>query len=91
MTFKGTIPRIYDPNRENDLTKLSITGTKIQPTIMSITTLNTKEDVNRANGYRATGSHRLQAAYTNASQHFIVGDYGAQDGENTAITHGDLA
>lgn len=45
MTFKGTIPRIYDPNRENDLTKLSITGNKIQPTIMSITTLNTKEDV----------------------------------------------
>ena len=54
-------------------------------------TLNTKEDVNRANGYRATGSHRLQASYTNASQHFVTGDWGAQDGENTAITHGDLA
>jgi len=54
-------------------------------------TLNTKEDVNRANGYRATGSHRLQSSYTNASQHFITGDWGAQDGECTAITHGDLA
>ena len=54
-------------------------------------TLNTKEDVNRANGYRATGSHRLQASYTNASQHFVTGDWGAQDGECTAITHGDLA
>ena len=54
-------------------------------------TLNTKEDVNRANGYRATGSHRLQASYTNASQHFVTGDWGAQDGENTAVTHGDLA
>ena len=54
-------------------------------------TLNTKEDVNRANGYRATGSHRLQSAYTNASTHFQVCDWGAQDGECTAITHGDLA
>ena len=53
--------------------------------------LNTKEDTNRSSGYRGTGSHRLQAAYTNASQHFIVGDWGAEDGENTAITHGDLA
>ena len=53
--------------------------------------LDTKTDANRANGYRGTSSHRLEAAYTNASQHFIVGDCGAQDGENTAITHGDLA
>jgi len=53
--------------------------------------LDTKTDANRANGYRGTASHRLEAAYTNASQHFIVGDWGAQDGENTAITHGDLA
>tara|TARA_B100002019_G_C21219250_1_gene573754 strand:+ start:881 stop:1390 length:510 start_codon:yes stop_codon:yes gene_type:complete len=54
-------------------------------------TLNTKEDTDRSSGYRGTGSHRLQSAYTNASTHFQVGDWGAQDGECTAITHGDLA
>ena len=32
--------------------------------------LDTKTDANRANGYRGTASHRLEAAYTNASQHF---------------------
>ena len=54
-------------------------------------TLNTKEDTDRSSGYRGTGSHRLQSAYTNASTHFQIGDWGAQDGECTAITHGDLA
>jgi hypothetical protein len=53
--------------------------------------LNTKEDTDRSSGYRGTGSHRLQAAYTNASTHFQIGDWGLEDGENTAITHGDLA
>ena len=53
--------------------------------------LNTKEDTDRSSGYRGTGSHRLQAAYTNASTHFQIGDWGLEDGENTAITHGALA
>jgi hypothetical protein len=54
-------------------------------------TLNTKEDTTRSNGYRSTSSQRLQHAYTNASSHFVVGDYGSTSGECTAVCFGDLA